>query len=366
MDKHIFTQFCAINKPKGKEKKLTKEQLLHFIINNEYSAVKFKRNYRRKKNFKETDILIFDIDDLQENGRNISDVSLALAGVNHILAPTKSHRVDKNGLICDRYRLIIFCDNVITDNKTYKFNFLKFIEEYNVTVDLRASDSSRFFFRSSHIHSYCFDQDNFKVSKVVKEEKKKEFKYRISSIDLGSELLSWVNKHPHKRCRRKRIQLIRLLMAQRNLIRRNELPQITIAEHLGVKIDTLGLWLKDLVNSGLLVHLDYIPWGKKYRAMSYKAKGALLLKILENFGLKSKKDHYMLLDNVILPQNIEDGSWDVELFYSAKAFAFDKDDSGFIKWVKSLPCWDQKEERVREAKHKWRSFRQYYQSKGII
>jgi hypothetical protein len=62
----------------------------------------------------------------------------------HIIATTKSHQKPKNGVVCDRYRVVLWWERLITDLAEYKYNLAKQIDNYY--SDKACSDGARFFF----------------------------------------------------------------------------------------------------------------------------------------------------------------------------------------------------------------------------
>ena len=67
-----------------------------------------------------------------------------------IIATTRNHRKEKNGVICDRFRLVIPFDKPITDLETYKYNMRLALDRWP-WIDKNALDGARFFFPSNKV-----------------------------------------------------------------------------------------------------------------------------------------------------------------------------------------------------------------------
>lgn len=113
---HITENYRAIKIPFQKIMDLVKSKF-------NYSAGLFKDGYRNKENYLSyADLVILDIDD----GLTIKDCKMMFEAFTYIIATTKSHQKEKNGKICDRYRLILPTETPITLNKD---DFSKMMEE---------------------------------------------------------------------------------------------------------------------------------------------------------------------------------------------------------------------------------------------
>jgi hypothetical protein len=108
-----------------------------------YSPFVFDAGYRKEinSNLNECNILMLDFDDgvsmnyLMENFKNVT----------YLLATTKSHQKEKNGLVCDRFRLIFplsECLNITIDEYKIMMNLL--ITRYG--ADKSCKDIARFYY----------------------------------------------------------------------------------------------------------------------------------------------------------------------------------------------------------------------------
>lgn len=93
-------------------------ETLHSIIQTQaWSAATFTNNSRNKENFLGVDCIALDFD----GGISVNDVlnRLRTLGFSHSVTASKSHQIEKNGEVCDRFRLVIPLSKRIDDAKEY-------------------------------------------------------------------------------------------------------------------------------------------------------------------------------------------------------------------------------------------------------
>jgi hypothetical protein len=352
MDKrtYIFTKFDSITNTKGIRVALNSNDILLFILSHMYSAVKFRQNVRKKSNFVETNIIVLDIDSAQDKNRSIKDISNELKNLNHIIAPTKSHQTDKGGIVCDRYRILLFTERNIDNVKKYELMLKTIADKYSLNYDKVAKDAGRLFFKSNCIESYRFDGEYVDSGLIIKKviNEKRKFNYLRSKSKLDKQFIEWVQKTQSKKQQSKREDFIRILLAQRNLLRKNVLPQVFIASQVGITRETVKVWLKEFIELGYLKFRDDILWGKGQRAKSYRA-----------FGLLKSSIEKEPISKIELPSVIENGEWNDVLFECAIKFTKQSSDKLFIEWVKTIPNWDSKPERLIQAKNAWKNRKKF-------
>lgn len=109
-----------------------------------YSSATFKGGHRKNDNWISGEqILILDIDD----NCNIEQAKQIFKKYNFFLITTRSHQKEKNGIICDRFRIFIELNAPIED-KDIRDKFIKQIMKDYDFVDKSCSDAGRFFFSS--------------------------------------------------------------------------------------------------------------------------------------------------------------------------------------------------------------------------
>lgn len=91
----------------------------------------------------QANLVVFDVD----NGMTIEEAQSRLCEYKHLITTTKSHQKEKNGQVCDRFRIFLpTADNLPHENKRYK-NILKNIaEELDLFIDTPVVETSRYFF----------------------------------------------------------------------------------------------------------------------------------------------------------------------------------------------------------------------------
>lgn len=112
-----------------------------------YSAGKFEKNYRSVKTWLGGNtMLIYDVD----NGTTIEEAKSMFLDTPCAIMPTKSHQKEKNGVVCDRFRVFLPLAKPIdfTDAKRFKRIMKNVSESFNLAFDTATADPSRMFFKA--------------------------------------------------------------------------------------------------------------------------------------------------------------------------------------------------------------------------
>jgi hypothetical protein len=125
---------------------VTFEKLSEIIVAQNYSLSLFRDGVRRKANFLETNFIGLDFD----GGYSLDQAKQDFSEYWHIIAPTKSHGTEKNGVIADRFRVILLLDSPITDCETFETTWFELFKLYP-HADKACKDASRFFYPSKEI-----------------------------------------------------------------------------------------------------------------------------------------------------------------------------------------------------------------------
>lgn len=136
-------------------------ELKKHILSVPYSLGIYKDGKRNKENFLQTDLIGLDFDE----GVTLVEAAELFKDFNHIIAPTKSHGKEKNGKVCDRFRVILFLSAPITDNETFEATWFSLYEKFP-KIDKACKDSCRYFEPSSSIYS-CRAKDGLAVDVVL-------------------------------------------------------------------------------------------------------------------------------------------------------------------------------------------------------
>jgi len=106
----------------------------------------FSPNYRNKKNFKKINRLALDVD----GGCTINEAIRRLEGFSFAILPTRNHNIEKNGVVAERFRIVIPLDHTCTDPKQYKATW-EWAAGLWPFIDRACKDESRFYYKSTHI-----------------------------------------------------------------------------------------------------------------------------------------------------------------------------------------------------------------------
>lgn len=151
------------------------DALAKIIVESPYCLSTFKNGYRKKENFSKAEAIGLDFDE----GVTLAEATELFKEYSHIIAPSRSHQIEKNGVVCDRFRVVLFLSTPITDNETFEATWFSLFAKYP-KLDKACKDSSRFFYPSQSIHSIV--KGGLKVEPV--EPKKPEPKER-KEIPVG-------------------------------------------------------------------------------------------------------------------------------------------------------------------------------------
>lgn len=136
ISEHITENFKSYVIPFNKMVDLVKSKF-------NYSAGTFKDNYRNADNYLNySDLIILDVDD----GKTIDEARNIFEPFDYIIATTKSHQKEKNGKICDRFRVILPTEKPINLNKADYSKMMNEVFKDYPFVDTVCKDSSRFYF----------------------------------------------------------------------------------------------------------------------------------------------------------------------------------------------------------------------------
>lgn len=121
------------------------------ITNRVWSGCTWRGGIRSERNFISSDYMVLDFD----NGYALEQAINDFCDCAHIIGTTKSHGQQKNGVICDRFRLVIPWNRRITDLRTYRYNMARLVRRYE--ADRACIDGARFFWPCLEIVSAEYD-----------------------------------------------------------------------------------------------------------------------------------------------------------------------------------------------------------------
>jgi len=147
-----------------------------------YSAIEFRNNIRKSEYFLKAHLIILDFDD----GMSINEALEKFTSFFGMVATTKSHQLSvKNGKPIeprDKFRVILFLENSITDPKVFKTVMTNLITEFG--ADQACKDLARFYFPSPIQQHWWLDKatDYFNIVPYMTEVKKMPAPRKVSSI----------------------------------------------------------------------------------------------------------------------------------------------------------------------------------------
>ena len=129
------------------------EELCETITKTNYSQSIYKDNYRNLKNFFSAEIIAVDIDNEKDGDNYTIDGAVEMfKDYKHIIAPSKSHRKEKNVMIVVRFRVILYLSEPITNAKDFTATWQSIYNVYPA-IDTACKDASRYFYPSPEVYS---------------------------------------------------------------------------------------------------------------------------------------------------------------------------------------------------------------------
>lgn len=133
--------------PAGFKKNEGKFENLHILTNGpyRYSAGTFLNGYITDENYlREQNLFIIDVDD----GLSIEDAKGLFSDYTYLIATTKSHQIAKNGITCDRFRLILpTISKFHLEPKVYSEMYMNVLHAIGVSeADSKCRNSSRWYY----------------------------------------------------------------------------------------------------------------------------------------------------------------------------------------------------------------------------
>lgn len=124
------------------------EELCVAITTYSWSPAIFSNRKRNISSLSRIDLVVLDID----SGCSLDQAISLFQQYKHVIATSRNHRKEKNGKIEDRFRVILFLEEVITDDKDFKTTWETAYKLWPF-IDRACKDSSRFFYASPDVVS---------------------------------------------------------------------------------------------------------------------------------------------------------------------------------------------------------------------
>lgn len=120
---------------------LTFTEVAAAILNSTWSCGLFGEGRRTLAAFESAQLIGLDID----GGCSLDNAKRLFDPYTHIIATTRSHGKEKNGVVCDRFRVVLVLSSQITDAATFKSTYNALRSQFPF-IDAACSDASRQFF----------------------------------------------------------------------------------------------------------------------------------------------------------------------------------------------------------------------------
>lgn len=136
-----------------------------------YSPFQYRENYRKEDNsiLTNANAIFLDFDD----GLSIDKAKGIFSDFCYVLATTKSHQKEKNGKVCDRFRIVIPCEtNIHLCKEDYKELMNDIITTYG--ADRACKDIARFYYGYENAEVFYNFGELFDLDKAILKAKKKK------------------------------------------------------------------------------------------------------------------------------------------------------------------------------------------------
>lgn len=146
----------------------------------------FSTRKRTISNLARIELLVLDVDD----GCTLVEALEHFKDFKHIIATSRSHQKEKNGVVCDRFRVVLFLDSQLDKDQDFKATWDTAHKRWPF-IDRACKDSSRFFYPSPEIISIHDNRQEYATS-VATMAAKTESNNGIASIEhLGTKGELW-------------------------------------------------------------------------------------------------------------------------------------------------------------------------------
>jgi hypothetical protein len=182
--------FDAYNKTHFHRQPITRfSDLADIITKSAWSPILWRDNYRRGVDFESCGLLCLDFDEGNPTLSEIIDIVWE-NDYRHIIGTTKSHQKLKQGVVCDRFRVVIDAEGFSNNNLQFKEQMRATRRQFSGT-DSSCLESARFFFPCAKIVSNGGNRKyKAKPAPALPTIKKRIDKLKQADVELGQ--CGWV------------------------------------------------------------------------------------------------------------------------------------------------------------------------------
>lgn len=142
------------------------DELAEVALNNNYSLATYKQNHRNEKNFIQAAGIGVDID----GGMTLDEAKTLFKDFKHLIMPSKSHQKEKNGIVCDRFRVILFFEDTITNPKDFRATWFE-LAKFCPQLDEACKDPCRYYYPSIDVISKNAEGKLWPITQYVEPER---------------------------------------------------------------------------------------------------------------------------------------------------------------------------------------------------
>lgn len=162
------------------------DELVNYITKYPYSLGTFKHNHRSLDNFISCETIGLDIDNSIEDCAKLSldDAVEMFKSYKHLILTTKNHQKNKNGVVADRFRVILYLERKIENIEDYYATW-DGLKKLYPAIDVQCKDASRFWYPSLQLISRRDDGALVTPLKSITQIRKPEFKPIVDHSTKG-------------------------------------------------------------------------------------------------------------------------------------------------------------------------------------
>ena len=128
----------------------TMEELAGVITSSVWSPIIWEPSTRVGRNFYGSQ---FSVEDHDDPGYPLEQCLRDKCDMIHVIGTTRNHQKEKNGVTCDRFRVVVPFTNPIKDPALFRYNMERIVDRYG--SDSSCVDLARFYYPCTQIVSVC-------------------------------------------------------------------------------------------------------------------------------------------------------------------------------------------------------------------
>lgn len=152
----------------------TFEEIATYVCNHAWSHCVWNNGVRNTNAYLYSDIIALDFD----HGMTIDEAVWNFGHFNHIIGTTKSHQIEKNDIVADRFRVILKLNERINNAELLRYVMRHYTRMYS--ADTQATDAARYFWPCINIISTNINGVDIPIDQAQRELRRS--KQRIEEI----------------------------------------------------------------------------------------------------------------------------------------------------------------------------------------